>query len=105
MEYPTYVAMIGAQRLRDNASRFRKEKEIANLVLVRKRSQVVHVEEGLGPCRAGGCSGRDEGENANEKGVHMSEEVIERIHYGVEDLQEGGENEMTEEDKELDNMF
>ena len=37
--------------------------------------------------------------------MHISEEVIEGIQYGVEDLQAGGENEMTEEDKELDNMF
>ena len=105
VEYPTYAATMGAQRLRDNASRFRKEKEISNLVLVRKRSPVGRVEEELEPCRTGECSGRDQGENENEEEVHISEEVIEGIQDGVEDLQAGCENEMTEEDKELDIMF
>ena len=91
VEYPTYAAMMGAQRLRDNASRFRKEKEISNLVLVRKRSPVGRVEEELEPCRTGECSGRDQGENANGEEVHISEEVIEGIQDGVEDLQAGGE--------------
>lgn len=67
VEYPTYAATIGAQRLRDNASRFRKEKEISILVLVRKRSQVVRVEEGLEPRRTGESSGRDQGENAKRR--------------------------------------
>ena len=37
--------------------------------------------------------------------MHISKEVIEGIHYGEEDLHAGGENGMTEEDKELDSMF
>ena len=37
-EFPAYVK-VGAQRLRDNASRFKKEKEISNLVMVIKRGE------------------------------------------------------------------
>ena len=57
MEYPTYAATIGAQRLRDNASKFRKKKEISNLVLVRKKSLVVRTEEELESRRTGKCRG------------------------------------------------
>ena len=38
MEFPVYVK-VGARKLRDNASRFKKEKEISNLVMVRKRGE------------------------------------------------------------------
>ena len=38
MEFPAYVK-VGAQRLRDNASRFKTEKEIYNLVMIRKRGE------------------------------------------------------------------
>ena len=71
------------------------------MVLVRKRSPVVRVEEGLDSRRTEECSVRDQGENANEEEVHTSEEFTEGIYYAVEEFQEGGENEMTEEDKEL----
>ena len=36
--YPT-LQSASKQKLRDNASRFKKEKEINNLILVRKRQQ------------------------------------------------------------------
>ena len=74
MAYPTYARTIGAQRFRDNVSRFRKEKEISNLI---------HVEEGLESCRTGECNGEDQGE-AKEKEVNLSEDVIEGILDGVE---------------------
>ena len=67
LEFPRYAGTMGAQKLRDNASRFKIEKEISNLVLVRKRSPVDCGEEGLELCGTGECGGRNHEHNLNEE--------------------------------------
>ena len=105
VEYPIYAGMIGAQTLRDNATRFRKETEISNLVLVRKRNLVAPFEEGLEPNRKSECDDRNQGTNAYEEEMNTLEEMIEETFDEVEDLQDRSENELTEEDKTFDFIF
>ena len=105
VEYPIYAGMIGAQTLRDNATRFRKETEISNLVLVRKRNLVVPFEEGLESNRTSECGDRNQGTNTYEEEMNTLEEMIEETFDEVEDLQDRSENKLTEEDKTLDIIF
>ena len=105
VEYPIHAGMIGAQTLRDNATRFRKETEISNLVLVRKRNLVAPFEEGLESNRTSECGDRNQGTNTYEEEMNTLEEMIEETFDEVEDLQDRSENKLTEEDKTLDIIF
>ena len=65
--YPT-LKSASRQKLRDNASRFEKEKEITNLILVRKRQQT-EVEGETGKNQN---SGREKATKATKKKVKVN---------------------------------
>lgn len=96
VKYPEYES-ASWQKLRDNASRFKKDPEIKNLMLVRRRKEVQVAEMATeNTPEEEGNGAETDGRNDDEEQEVMDTEIVENVH---------SDKELTEKDKELEGYF